>query len=137
MSEEAKRPVVYAIAAPSLVRRPAWPKIRRAVKAKAKNARIAQFEDVFSDPATYQETWQQKLAEFDGAIVIPSRRGDIDWIGHVAEREADFLTGTGHPVFLFDRAGLIPWPQVKLDHPDTRPPALPLQVITDAFRSAP
>ncbi len=111
--------------------------IRKAVKTKAKGAKLVEFPNVFTDAADYAATWQAKLAGFQGAAVVPSRRGSTSWIGEAAEREANFLSGTGKPVFLFDRAGLIPWPQVKLSEEDVHPAALPLRVVTDAFRSAP
>ena len=122
---KAKRPVVYVVTSPALRSRPAWPKVRAAVKTKAKGAKLAECPDIFIDHADYAACWEKKLAELDGAIVVPFNRGAHQWIGPAAQREADFLTGIGKPVFLLAPDGLIRWSQVQSAHPDSHPPAQP------------
>ena len=60
--------------------------------------------------------------------MVPSNRGARQWIGPAAQREADFLTGIGKPVFVLAADGLVRWPQVQLARPGSHPPALPLQI---------
>ena len=75
------RPAVYLIAPDALTRKPAWPKIRAAIRQRTKGAKLYTFADVFPDNALYEKTWQERLAEFSGAVVVPSRRGgpQLDW----------------------------------------------------------
>jgi len=130
------KPVVYVIAGPAVRNMKAWPKVRCALKYRVKGAKLAVFEDVFPDRADYQDTWQERLAPLSGAVVIPARRGGSPWVGEVAVREAGYLAGLKKPVFLFGTAGLVSWPSVKLDRPDSHPPALACRVITDEYRGA-
>ena len=122
---KAGRPTVYAIVSPALRSRPAWPKVRAAVKAKAKGAKLAEYPDIFIDHADYAACWEKKLAALDGAIVVPSNWGARQWIGPAAQREADFLTGAGKPVFLLAPGGLVRWPQVSRPAPATIRPRCP------------
>lgn len=98
------------------------------MKARTKGARLVTFANVFADNALYQKTWQERLAEFSGAVVIASRRAGCQWVGHVAAREASHLTDLDKLVFLLGTSGLIPWASVTLSQPESHPPALPLLV---------
>ncbi len=105
----------------------AWPKVRAALRARAKNARLVAYEDVFPD-GDYEQTWQDRLGQLSGAVVVPARKARFQWLGEQAAREAAYLAGLGKPVLLFSRDGLVPWPSVRLERPDSYPHGLPFQV---------
>lgn len=135
---EVPRPRVYVIVGARVRDWAGWPKIRYALKARTKGAKLAVYDDVFTGREDYEASWQAKLAGFQGGVVVPYRRaGDAQWVGNAAEREANFMTGISLPVFLNAPEGLIPWTSVKLQRQEVHPAALPLMVISDEFRSTP
>ncbi len=122
---------VYVIVAPKLRQSNAWPRLRAVLRARAKNADLAVWEDVFADSADYDRNWTERLAGLSGALVVPTRKGGNLWLGFQAAREAAHVASLGKPVLVLMADGLLPWPAMTLERPDSYPHGLPFQVAPD------
>jgi hypothetical protein len=122
---------VYVIASPAVRKSAAWPKLWPALRARARNAELIMFRDLFPGGSPdYAENWEQRAATLGGAVVVPDRRQGMLWLGRRAVSEAQQLADLGKPVLLFGPDGLVPWPGVRLAWPDRHPPWLAVQVAS-------
>lgn len=112
--ETAPAAKVYLVVSPEMRKSERWPKIRRVVTGRMKNAQAVDFTDLFTGGEDYRQRWPQVAAQLAGAVVIPTKRGKHLLIGSNALREARHVASLGKPVLVLVAKGFLRWSQIEV-----------------------